>query len=460
MEKGSIMKRILIKNGLVIDPANQVQAKLNILLEDGKIAAVTTETLEADHVIDAAGKIVSPGFIDIHMHEDPVTEDGTIYCDEEKAIFPCMLRMGVTTVVAGQCGENRFHPADYLDLVDRDGAAVNVAILAGHAWFREHVGHMDKYSHVTKEELDRMTEEMQKAVDRGCFGVSYGIRYVPGIDEAELKTTAAVCKKDKKMIAAHIRSDAGEVFDAAKEFLDIAKALELSVELSHIGSMAGFGQMTQFLRMVDEYKLNGVDVACDCYPYYAFSTSIGSTTYDDGWLDRYQCGYDVVEMCEGKYKGQRLTKETYDEVRRETPEHETICYVMKDQDVDLAFHHPNVMLASDGIFSSGQGHPRAAGAFPRLLAEFVRPGKLPLYEAIRKMTAMPAEKAGLTRKGHLSVGADADIVIFDPKTVQDNATFENPILPPSGIDYVIIGGEIAAKDGKILQAKLGRSVRK
>ena len=196
MEKGSIMKRILIKNGLVIDPANQVQAKLNILLEDGKIAAVTTETLEADHVIDAAGKIVSPGFIDIHMHEDPVTEDGTIYCDEEKAIFPCMLRMGVTTVVAGQCGENRFHPADYLDLVDRDGAAVNVAILAGHAWFREHVGHMDKYSHVTKEELDRMTEEMQKAVDRGCFGVSYGIRYVPGIDEAELKSTAAVCKKD------------------------------------------------------------------------------------------------------------------------------------------------------------------------------------------------------------------------------------------------------------------------
>ncbi|MBR2000665.1 MAG: amidohydrolase family protein [Firmicutes bacterium] len=454
------MKRILIKNGLVIDPANQVQAKLNILLEDGKIAAVTTETLEADHVIDAAGKIVSPGFIDIHMHEDPVTEDGTIYCDEEKAIFPCMLRMGVTTVVAGQCGENRFHPADYLDLVDRDGSAVNVAILAGHAWFREHVGHMDKYSHVTKEELDRMTEEMQKAVDRGCFGVSYGIRYVPGIDEAELKSTAAVCKKDKKMIAAHIRSDAGEVFDAAKEFLDIAKDLQLSVEVSHIGSMAGFGQMTQFLRMVDEYKLNGVDVACDCYPYYAFSTSIGSTTYDDGWLDRYQCGYDVVEMCEGKYKGQRLTKETYDEVRRETPEHETICYVMKDQDVDLAFQHPNVMLASDGIFSSGQGHPRAAGAFPRLLAEFVRPGKLSMYEAIRKMTAMPAEKAGLTRKGHLNVGADADIVIFDPKTVQDNATFENPILPPSGIDYVIIGGEIAAKDGKILQAKLGRSIRK
>ena len=454
------MKRTLIKNGFVIDPTNQIQAKLNILIEGGNIAAITTDIPEADEVIDASGKIVAPGFIDIHMHEDPVTADGTIYCDEEKAIFPCMLRMGVTTVLAGQCGENRFHPADYLDLVDRDGCAVNVAMLAGHAWFRENVGHMDKYSHVTEEELAQMTEDMQKAMDRGCFGVSYGIRYVPGIDEKELKATASVCRKGNKMIAAHIRSDAEEVYDAAREFLNIAQDLKLSVEVSHIGSMAGFGQMTEFLRMVDEYKLNGVDVSCDCYPYYAFSTSIGSTTYDEGWLERYQCGYDVVEMCEGKYKGQRLTKETYEEVRRDTPNHETIAYVMKAHDVDLAYNHPNVMLASDGIFSSGQGHPRAAGAFPRLLSEFVRPGKLSMYEAIRKMTAMPAEKAGLTNKGRLNVGADADIVIFDPETVKDSATFENPILPPIGINYVLIGGEIAAKDGQMLQSRLGRSIRK
>ena len=454
------MKRTLIKNGLVIDPINQVQAHLNILIEGSTIVQVTTDTPEADEVIDATGKIVTPGFIDIHMHEDPVTEDGCIWNDEETAIFSCMARMGVTTVIAGQCGDNYHHPADYLDLVDRDGAAVNVGILAGHGYFREAAGHTDKYSHVTQDELITMVSSMSEALDRGCLGVSYGIRYVPGIDKNELMATAEVCKKDKKMIAAHIRSDAEEVYDAAKEFLDIAKELQLPVQLSHIGSMAGFGQMTEFLRMVDQYKLEGVQATCDCYPYYAFSTPIGATTYDDGWLDRYQCDYDVVEMCEGKYKGQRLTKERFDEVRRDTPDHETICYVMKDHDVDLAFNHPNVMLASDGVLSTGQGHPRAAGAFPRLYAQFVRPGKLALYEAVRMMTAMPAEKMGLSNKGRLNVGADADLVIFDLNTIQDNATFTEPILPPSGIDYVFIGGEIASKDGKLIRKDLGRSVRK
>ena len=380
--------RTLIKNGLLIDPANRVNAKLNLLLEDGKVAMVTTTEPEADEVVDAAGKIVTPGFVDIHMHEDPV-ENGHIADDEETAIFNSMLRMGVTTVLAGQCGINEAHPADYLDLVDREGAAVNVAMLAGHTWFREHSGHDDKYTHVTEEELATMRQELKEALDRGCLGISYGIRYSPGIDERELLETAEVCRKDDKMIAAHIRDDAAGVFVAAREFLDVGKALDLPIQVSHIGSMAGFGQMEEFLRMVDEYKMNGLRVSCDCYPYYAFSTSIGSTTYDEGWLERYHCDYDVVEMSEGKYKGQRCTKEIFEEMRREHPEYLTVCYVMKDTDVDMAYRHPNVMLGSDGIMDHGQGHPRAAGSFPRLIARFAKTGKLSLYEAVAKMTAEP-----------------------------------------------------------------------
>ena len=460
--KGMIsqLMSVLIRNGLLIDPRNQVQAKLNLLLRDGKVAAVTPEEPEADQVIDAAGKIVAPGFVDIHMHEDPVGPDDRLVRDDATAIFPCMLRMGVTTVLAGQCGLNQYDPGDYLDLIDRDGAAVNVAMLAGHAYIRESCGHLDKYTTVSEEELQHMEAAVAKALDRGCFGVSYGIRYVPGIDRRELERTAAVCRAQDKLIAAHIRSDAAEVFDAAREFLDVGEALGLPVQVSHIGSMAGFGQMEEFLRLVDTYRMNGLRVSCDCYPYYAFSTTIGSTTYDEGWLERYHCGYDVVELCEGKYKGRRCTKEIFDEVRRDQPECLTVCYVMKEADVDMALRHPGVMLGSDGIMNYGQGHPRAAGSFPRLLAQFVRTGKLSLYEAVRMMTAMPADKLGLTRKGSLQVGADGDVVIFDPERVQDHATFDRPTTPGEGIDYVFLGGELAARDCRVVRGDLGRSVRK
>lgn len=452
--------RTLIKNGLLIDPANHVQAKLNLLLDQGKVVAVTGDVPVADRVIDAQGKIVCPGFVDIHMHEDPVESDGKIYADDEKAIFNCMLRMGVTTAIGGNCGENCCNPADYLDIVDRDGLAVNVGMLAGHQWFREYAGATDKYGPATEEQKACMTDEIGKALDRGCLGVSFGIRYVPGIDMDELVAVAAPCQKDGKMIAAHIRSDAEEVFDAGRELMETGKTLHIPVEISHIGSMAGFGQMERFMNMVDEYKMNGLDVSCDCYPYYAFSTHLGSTTYDDGWTERYGCGYDVLELCEGKYKGQRCTREIFDEERANNPNCITVCYVMKDSDVDMAFRHPNVMLASDGIMNHGQGHPRAAGAFPRLLAEFVRPGKLALYEAIRMMTAMPAERLGLSNKGRLNVGADADVVIFDMDRIQDGATFKEPVNAPVGIDYVFIGGEIAAENCQIIRKDLGRSIRK
>ena len=292
--------KVLIKNGLLIDPANHVYSKLNVLLDQGKVAAVTAGEPEADQVIDAAGKIVTPGFVDIHMHEDPVESDGKIFNDDEKAIFNCMLRMGVTTAIGGNCGENCCNPADYLDIVDRDGVAVNVGMMAGHQWFREQAGALDKYGPATEEQKAYMAEEIGKVLDRGCIGVSYGIRYIPGITMDELMATAAPCQKAGKMIAAHIRDDAEAVFDAEKELLDTGKTLHIPVEVSHIGSMAGFGQMERFLNIVDEYKMNGLDVSCDCYPYYAYSTHLGSTSYDEGWLDRYHCDYDVLELCEGK----------------------------------------------------------------------------------------------------------------------------------------------------------------
>ena len=435
--------KILISGGRVIDPANRVDAYLNILTENGKIAWVGTGTPQADRVLDASGKIVTPGFIDIHMHEDPVV-DGKL----QPSIFPMMLRMGVTTAVGGNCGINVYDPGDYLDIADRCGAPVNVALFAGHEFFRKEAGARDIYAPATEEEKQGMEEGIRTALERGCVGVSFGLRYVPGADRDEFYRAAKCCQTSRKLIASHLRDDADGIFDAIDEFCAAGVEYGLPVQISHIGSMGGFGQMEGVLRQLD------------CYPYFAFSTRIGTPTYDPGWLERYHCDYGVLEFCEGKYKGQRATKATFDEVRRDFPECITVCHVMQEADIRRAFRHKAVLLGSDGLVNNGQGHPRAAGSFPRFLAEFSRKGELSLYDAVEKMTARSAERLGFGSKGRLNVGADADITVFDYDTIQDTATFESPASAPKGIEYVLIGGEVALERGEIIRNDCGKAVRK
>lgn len=447
--------KILISGGRVIDPANRVDGHLNLLIEDGKIRWAGTATPTADKTIDARGKIVTPGFIDIHMHEDPMVQ-GHIQPD----IFPMMLRMGVTTAVGGNCGINVAHPLTYLDTIDREGAAVNVALYAGHEYFRKAAGAGDIYAPATEPQKVAMERFLTEALAGGCVGVSFGLRYVPGADRDEFFRAAKCCRQEGKLIASHVRDDADGIFAAIDEFCAAGVEFGLPVQISHIGSMGGFGQMEQVLRQLDGYRLNGLDMAMDCYPYFAFSTRIGTPTYDPGWLERYHCGYDVLEFSEGKYKGQRATKETFDEIRRDFPECITVCHVMKQSDIRMAFRHPNVMLGSDGLMSNGQGHPRAAGTFPRFLAEFARNGELSLYDAVEKITALPARRLGLASKGRLNVGADGDITIFDFGRIQDRATFAQPSLPPEGVEWVLIGGEVALEKGKIVNDHCGKALRR
>ena len=447
--------KTLIFGGRVIDPANRVDAQLNILMENGKIAWVGRSMPEADEKIDATGKIVCPGFIDIHMHEDPVGEDGKI----RFGIFRNMLAMGVTTAVGGQCGISVYDPLEYLDIVDRDGAPVNIAMLAGHEYFRNAAGATDKYAKATEEQRTALVEGISKALKGGCLGVSFGLRYIPGTDTDEFFRAAACCVEENKLIASHVRDDADGIFGAIDEFLEAGVRFGIPCQISHIGSMGGYGQMEEVLRRIDEYAMNGLDVMMDCYPYFAFSTKVGTTTYDPGWLEPYHCDYDALEFSEGKYKGQRATKETFEEMRRDFPECMTVCYVMKPEDITLAYQHPRVMVGSDGILSNGQGHPRAAGSFPRFLAQFVREGEMDLYTAVSKITSIPANRLGLANKGRLNVGADADVTIFDPDTICDGATFAEPILPPVGISHVFVGGRLAAKDCNILEANCGTAVR-
>ena len=435
----------VVKNGRVIDPYNNIDSKLNIVIKDGKILELTPYEISGEKNIDATGLIVCPGFIDIHMHEDMYHKE-VDYLDEW--ISKSMLNMGVTTCIGGNCGINLTEPLTYLDAVDRLKLPVNIGLMAGHTNIRECVvENSNKYNPIQTDDIKKIMYTAREYLEGGCFGISYGIRYVPGITELELIEVSKACKPENKIINAHVRDDAKNIIWATKEFIKVGMKLDIPIQNSHIGSMGGYGQMKELLRLLDSVKSSGLDITSDCYPYYAFSTRIGETTYDDGFLERYNIDYDSIEISEGKYKGQRCTKNIFDELRKNSPDTITVGHVMNEKDIDMAILHPNVMIASDGFLHNEQGHPRAAGTFPRLIDKYVKTGKLSLYDAINKMTTMQAKKLGLSNKGNLSKGSDADITIFSYDEIKDNATFDNPIKKPDGIKYVLIKGSVALKDG-------------
>lgn len=448
--------KLLIKNGHVIDPENGISRKANLVIADGKIEAVTNHIPEGEYrIIDAEGMVVCPGFLDIHMHEAPKND----LHDLKNSIFITMLQMGVTTAIGGNCGDSILPPGEYFKAIE-GRMPIHLGLLAGEGTARELSGGTDKYAPLTEAQLQKTVEILKEFLNDGCLGVSYGIRYYPGMDERELLETAKVCIPENLMIAAHVRDDADYIFDSIEEFLKPGFAYGLPVQVSHIGSMGGYGQMERVLSRLEEARQQGVDVMADCYPYDAFSTQIGETTYDEGFLERYHCDYSAIALANGKYAGQRCTKEIFEELRRDYPRTITVGHVMVPEDVKMALEHPLVMLASDGMMEQLQGHPRAAGTFPRFLAKYVREGDLTLEEAIEKMTAMPAHRLKLPHKGNFTPGSDADVVIFDPNTIRDTATFEDPAAVPEGIAYVLLCGEVACKDGVIVNDRLGKAIKR
>ena len=224
--------------------------------------------------------------------------------------------------------------------------------------------------------------------------------------------------------------------------------------------MAGFGQIDKVFQIIDEKRAKGIDVSCDCYPYSAFSTKIGETTFDEGFIERYNTGYESLEVMEGEFKGKRCTEEMFFKIRKEHPETMMVGHLMNSEDIEKALLNPNTVVASDGILGiNGDGHPRAAGSFPRFLAKYVRDKKLmSLYEGIEKITYAPA-KLYKINKGGLSIGDDGDITIFSLEELEDMATFAENGLSPKGIKYVIINGEIAVKNDEIINGKLGTALR-
>lgn len=446
--------KIAINNGHLIDPKNNISEKLNISIENGKIVELSKNILTGDKVIDANNLYVTPGFIDMHMHEDKIL-DGKIKIN----IFEKLLKMGVTSAIGGNCGIGIENISEYLNLVDL-GFPINYGTLLPHEILRKYIDIHDRYANLENKNIEKMYHFGKNLIkENGLLGISFGIEYIPGIDFNELITLARLGKN--RIVSAHLREDGENVLKSLNEFLEIGKFSDTHLQISHIGSMAGYGQMDKFLTEIENKKEHDIKIMYDCYPYKAFSTLIGSAVFDNNYIENHNFVYEQLQIASGPLKGNLCTKKIFEQLRKSSPETLVIGHMMIEKDIDTAILNKNTVIVSDGILTeSGEGHPRAAGTFPKFLKEYVKDKKLlSIEEAIEKITFSPAKILGIN-KGSLEIGADADITIFSLDEIEDQATFENTTLPPKGIKYVIINGKLVLIDNDVVNFNSGKSIRK
>lgn len=448
------MLDLLIIGGSCPDYQLGKMVKRNIGIRDGRIvclSALEAPLPEAAETIDAAGKVVSPGFIDIHMHEENFADEGPDYVIAQR-----MLEMGVTTAVGGNCG-TQYQPLSEFKSVLREngGSPVNYIMLTGYNWHRLKLG-LGHYDHASQAQMDILRQELRRELAEGAWGISFGLEYDPGITYEEMRYAVGASGDPGHLAAAHFRTDCMENLDSIREMIRLSREIPQKFQISHLSSCSAIGRMRESLECINKAMETDPKLNYDTYPYNAFCTEIGSAVFDEDILKAMGKGYDSIFLTGEPYRNVYCTEEIFRKARAEYPKMLAVGIVMNEDEIQAAIANPNGMVASDAILSHGGGHPRAAGTFPRVLGKYVREEKLlPMADALRKMTLEPAKRLGLASKGRLETGADADITIFDPETIIDKADWAH-LEPPEGIEYVLIGGKKAIECGKRVNDRLGR----
>lgn len=449
------MYDLLITGGVYPDFELGQMVQGDVAVTAGKIVSVGQITGEAKQVIDAAGRVVSPGFIDIHMHEEDFPDEGENY-----GISLMMLQMGVTSCMGGNCGTAHTKFQQFKDAVKRlGGAPVNYMLQAGYNTARQDLG-IGRYDAATPEQIEQLAEQMREDIDHGAFGISFGLEYDPGITYEEVIQVIQAQPQEDLFVSMHYRDDSTGSPESITEMIRIADETGKKFQISHLSSCSAMGQMKDALDEIGQAMRRNPKLDYDTYPYNAFSTKIGTAVFDDGCFEKWNKSYENILLTAGPYKNQFCTKELFEKVRREDPDQYVVAFVMNEDEIAAAIANPEGgMVASDGVISRGNGHPRAAGTFPRVLGKYVREeGCISMIDALRKMTLAPARRLDLCAKGRIAPGCDADITIFDPQTVADGATFEDLHIKPTGIETVIVNGEIAVKGGEIVNQRAGKFI--
>ena len=498
---------ILLTNARIVNGTGAPAFSGDVAITGRRIVRVSAEPLPRDsalRVIDVKGHVLAPGFIDMHAHLEPLLQ----MPDAQSAA-----RQGVTLALGGPDGGGPWPFGACLDSADRAGLGINVAYLTGHNTIRQRVmGTVNRAP--TAAELAQMTQMVGLAMHEGAFGLSTGLRYIPGFYSKtdEVVALSKVASDSGGIYTSHLREEGLGLIDGVAEALEIGRQAHIPVVLTHhkvIGQKM-WGKSAVTLHMVDSARAAGTDVMMDQYPYTASSTGLdvlvppwaleggrselrtrlANPVLKDSitrgvveYLLNDRGGGDIrrVQFANVAWDHTLDGKTLYDWAVRKgvspTPEKAAplvlegvvnggasmVYHVIDEGDVRRIMAHPMTMIGSDGRLSRpGEGvpHPRNYGTFPRVLGEYVRVEHvLTLEQAVHKMTGMSAARLGLSDRGCIRAGCMADITVFDPETMADKGTFTDPHQYPVGIDWVLVNGTPVVADGKFTDARPGRVLR-
>lgn len=449
---------LVIKGGRVIDPETKLDAVSNIGIRNNRIQQITSEPLKGKETLDATGLVVSPGFIDLHVH-------GRSNQEQEY-----QLHDGITTALELEWGiENlkEWYASRKSNALINYGASVNWPFERFKAMDKNKSGVQELLQNTVKgdskletlftiagpnylesqtaEEINKTISNIKTSLEEGGLGIGVPIGYLPKTDPVELFRIFQFAGREKALVFSHVREPN---IISIQEAISNAIITGAPLHLVHINSMA-LSKISLALELIESARKKGFDITTELYPYTAASTLLQSAMFNDGWQEKIGISYGDLQWVA---TGERLTKETFDTYRKTGGS--TIMHMMKPEWINTGMAAPGVMIASDGMPYSPLAHPRTAGTFCRVLGKYVREDKiLDLTTAIEKMTLLPAKRLEeispmMRYKGRIQVGADADLTIFNPTTVSDKATFEKGLAFSQGIEYVIVNGVLMIKNGK------------
>jgi len=495
---------VVIHGGRIVDGSGNPAYFADIGVRDGKIVKIGHISDPGTTTIDATRLVVAPGFIDVHTHADDVA-------DHPRA--ENFVRMGVTSIVVGNCGDSALNIGQLFKDVERTGVALNVASLIGHNTVREKAMGGDYDRPPTDEEMAQMKAYVDRAMKDGAVGLSTGLIYLPGTFSKtdEIVELAKVITPYDGIYTSHMRHEDARIYEALDEVFRVAREAHVRAEVSHI-KLSGencWGQADRVLAYIEKARAEGLDITQDQYAYTASSTTlrqlIPDEAFDGGdkkFLEymadpdkkaslvaqmkeslriRHRSDYayavianfphnktlnglNIVEAAKKLHDSDSLDEqiETIFEIQT-NGSGSGVFHGMGEPDLQKFMQHPDTMIACDSgirIFGEGVPHPRGYGNNARVLGRYVRELKvLRLEDAIRKMTSLPANTFQFDHRGELRVGNWADITVFDPERVQDTATYNDPHHYPLGIPDVLVNGVLVIKDGEDTDAKPGMALR-